>query len=289
MLVGELLLLGLGLGLLYGVLALGLTMIWGVMKVVNIAHGDFVIVGAYASYWAFTLAGVQPLLSLLLTIPFGLGVGILLYVTMIRRVTHSPELMSLFLTFGISTFISSLLLYLYSANQRGLPPNEVVTLPTTSFLGLTLPGTIATAMLYAIVVAVFVRMFLSRTFWGKAIRAVTEDSGSAMLMGISPERVSMLTFGIGVAVAMSVGSIVMQLQTITPDSGPYFTLLSFVIVVLGGLGSPFGALIGGVVIGVVDSVGSLYFPAAATPAIGFIILVVVLIVRPSGLLGARQS
>lgn len=289
MLIEQEFVLGLGLGLLYGVLAMGLTLIWGVMKVVNIAHGDLVIVGAYTSYWAFYIAGVQPLLSLILTIPFGFGVGILLYVTMIRRVTHSPELMSLFLTFGISTFISSLLLYLYSANQRGLPPNAITTLPTVSFSGLTLPGNIATAAVYALVVAVFVRLFLARTFWGKAIRAVTEDSGSAMLMGISPERVSMLTFGIGVAVAMSVGSIVMQLQTITPDSGPYFTLLSFVIVVLGGLGSPFGALIGGVIIGVVDSVGSIYFPAAATPAIGFIILVVVLIVRPSGLFGARQS
>ena len=289
MLLGELLLLGLGLGLLYGVLALGLTLIWGVMKVVNIAHGELVIVGAYTSYWAFTIDGVQPLLSLLLTIPFGFGVGVLLYITMIRRVTHSPELMSLFLTFGISTFISSLLLYLYSANQRGLPPNQIVTLPTTSFSGLTMPGNIATAAVYAIVVAIVVRMFLTRTFWGKAIRAVTEDSGSAMLMGISPERVSMLTFGIGVAVAMSVGSIVMQLQTITPDSGSYFTLLSFVIVVLGGLGSPFGALIGGIIIGVVDNVGILYFPSAATPAIGFIILVIVLIVRPSGLLGAKQG
>lgn len=275
--------------MLYGVLAIGLTLIWGVMKVVNIAHGDLVIVGAYTSYWAFSIAGVQPLLSLMLTIPFGFGVGIILYITMVRRVTHAPELMSLFLTFGFATFISSLLLYLYSANTRGLPPSGIVTIPTISFSGYVLPGSIATAAAYAIAVAIFVRLFLARTFWGKAIRAVTEDSGSAMLMGINPERVSMLTFGIGVAVAMSVGSIVMQLQTVVPTLGPDFTLIAFIIVVLGGLGSPFGALVGGVIIGVVDSVGSLYFPASATPAIGFIILVAVLVIRPSGLFGAKQG
>ena len=286
MILGELVLLGLGLGLLFGVLAMGLTLVWGVMKVVNVAHGDFVIVGAYSSYWLYYyIYGLNPILSLLFTIPFGFGIGVLLYVTMVRRVTHAPELMSLFLTFGISTFISSLLLYLYSANQRSLP----ITFPAISFFGLSLPGSIAIADAYAILVAIFVRVFLTRTFWGKAIRAVTEDSGAAMLMGINPERVSLITFGMGVAVAASVGSMVMLLQSVTPTGGPYFTLISFVIVVLGGLGSPFGALVGGVVIGLVDSVGTLWLPASATPAIGFIILVIVLIVRPSGLMGAKTG
>ncbi|MDG6901444.1 MAG: branched-chain amino acid ABC transporter permease [Nitrososphaerota archaeon] len=277
----ELAILGLALGLLYGVLALGLTLIWGVMKVVNIAHGDFVMIGAYSSYWFFVLEGVNPIVSLIFTIPFGFALGILLYVSMVRRVTHAPELMSLFLTFGISTLISSLLLYLYSANQRGLP----VTLPSINGLGYVLPGSFAVAATYAVLVALAVQIFLTRTYWGKAIRAVTEDSGSATLMGINPERVGMLTFGIGVAVASSVGSIVMLLQAVTPTNGGDLTLISFVIVVLGGLGSPFGALLGGVIIGVVDSVGTLYLPAGATPAIGFIILVLVLIVRPTGLMG----
>jgi branched-chain amino acid transport system permease protein len=283
LIIGELALLGLAYGLLYGVLALGLSLVWGVMKVINIAHGDFVIVGAYSSYWLFILAGVHPILSLIFTIPFGFALGVLLYVTMIKRVTHAPELMSLFLTFGLSTLISSLLLYLYTADQRGLP----LTFPNIAGLGLTLPGSVAIAAGYAILVAIFIRIFLTRTFWGKAIRAVTEDSGSARLMGINPEMVSTITFGMGLAVASSVGSIVILLQTVTPGEGSYFTLLSFVIVVLGGLGSPFGALIGGIIIGVVDNVGSLYIPAAATPAIGFIILVIVLIVRPSGLMGAK--
>ena len=286
MILGELVLLGLAYGLLFGVLALGLTLIWGVMKVINIAHGDLVIVGAYSSYWLYYIAGFQPLLSLIFTIPFGFALGIVLYVTMIRRVTHAPELMSLFLTFGLSTLISSLLLYFYSANQRGLP----VTFPSIALpFGLVLPGSAAIAAAYAIAVALFIRVILTRTFWGKAIRAVTENSAAATLMGINPERVSLLTFGIGVAVALSVGTMVIITQTVTPSLGAQFTTISFVIVVLGGLGSPFGALLGGIILEVANNVGSLYVPAGATPAIGFIILLIVLIVRPSGIMGAKAS
>ena len=285
MILPELVVLGVAYGLLYGVLALGLTLVWGVMKVVNIAHGDFVTVGAYSSYWLFTLAGVHPILSLLFTIPFGFGLGLLVYLGLVRRVTNVPELSSLFLTFGLSTLISSLLLNLYSPNQRGVP----ISFPSISGLGVVLPGSVTIAAAYSVVVAVLLRLFLRRTFWGKAIRAVTEDRNSALLMGINPEAVSLLSFGIGVAIATSVGSIVILLQAVTPTVGGDFTLLSFVIVVLGGLGSPLGALIGGVVIGVVNNVASLYLNAAVTPAIGFIVLVVVLIVRPSGIAGLKPD
>jgi branched-subunit amino acid ABC-type transport system permease component len=285
LIVAELIVLGLAYGLLFGVLALGLTLIWGVMKVVNVAHGDFVTVGAYSSYWLFVLGGVHPILSLLFTIPFGFGLGVLVYLGLVRRVTHAPELMSLFLTFGLSTIISSLLLYLYSPSQRSVD----VTFQSLNGFGLVLPGNAAIAATYAILVAVLLRVFLTSTFWGKAIRAVTEDSRSALLMGINPERVSLLSFGIGVTIACSVGSILMLLQAVEPTTGPDLTLLSFVIVVLGGLGSPIGALVGGMVIGVVDNVASLYLPASATPAIGFIIMVIVLVVRPSGIMGARTD
>ena len=285
MILGELVLLGLAYGLLYGVLALGLTLIWGVMKVINIAHGYLVMVGAYSSYFLFYIVGFNPVESLLFTIPFGFALGIALYATIIRRVVHSPELMSLFLTFGLATLIGSLLLYFYTADQKGLP----FSLPGIGFFGLVLPGSAAVAAAYAIVVAIFIRVFLTRTFWGKAIRAGTENSAAATLMGINPERVSLLTFGIGVAVASSVGSMVMLTQTVTPDLGAQLTTISFVIVVLGGLGSPFGALLGGMILGVADYVGSLYVPAGATPAIGFIILLIVLIVRPSGIMGAKAS
>ncbi len=249
----------------------------------NIAHGDFVTIGAYASYWLFVLSGVNPILSLLFTIPFGFALGAASYLTLVRRVVDSPELMPLFMTFGLSTLISSLLLYLYSPTQRGVP----ISFAPLDGLGVILPGGVAIAATYAVVAAVALRLFLQKTFLGKAIRAVMENRASATLMGINPGRVGLISFGIGISIATSVGSMIVLLQSFTPLMGGDFTLLSFVIVVLGGLGSPIGALVGGVVLGVVENIASLWLNAAVTPAIGFVVLVIVLIVRPYGLMGSK--
>jgi branched-chain amino acid transport system permease protein len=279
----ELLILGVLYGLLYGVLALGLTLVWGVMKVVNIAHGDFVMIGAYTSYWLYVLAGLNPIVSLLLTIPLGFGLGGLTYLVLIRRVQNAPELMSLLLTFGLSTLIGGLLLFLYSPTQRSIP----FFVSGFQILGTSIPGNVSIAAVYSVGVAVALWLFVTKTFWGKAIRAVVQDRRSALLVGINPDTVGLLSFAIGIAIASSVGSLVLLLQSVTPESAGAFTLIAFVIVVLGGLGSPPGALVGGVVIGVVDSLSSLWLNAALTPAIGFIILLVVLVVRPRGIMGSR--
>ena len=279
----QLLVLGVMYGFLYGVLALGLSLIWGVMKVVNIAHGDFVIVGAYASYWAFTLGGLNPIESLLVTVPLGLAMGAVVYIGLIRRVQDAPELMSLLLTFGLSTLIVGLLLYIYSPTQRSIP----IFLPSLETSGIVFPGNVAVPAAYALILAILMELFLKKTFWGKAIRAVTEDRNSALLVGINPTTVSLLSFMIGIALATSVGSMTMLLQSISPVNGGQFTMLSFVIVVLGGLGSPAGALVAGLLIGVINNISSIWLNAALTPVIGFIILVIVLVVRPYGLMGSK--
>ncbi|HKM78844.1 MAG TPA: branched-chain amino acid ABC transporter permease [Candidatus Bathyarchaeia archaeon] len=270
-------------GLLYGVLALGLSLVWGVMKVVNFAHGDFVVIGAYASYWAFVLVGLNPVESLFVTLPLGLGMGAVVYLGLIRRVEHSPELMSLLLTFGLSTLIIGLLLYIYSPTQRAVP----FFFPAFQSSEIVFPGNVVVAAAYALIVAAFMELFLRRTFWGKAIRAVTEDRNSALLVGVNPTKISLLSFMIGISVATSVGSMLMLLQSVSPVSGGQLRMLSFVIVVLGGLGSPTGALVGGILIGVIGSISSIWLNAALTPVIGFIILVLVLIIRPYGLMGSK--
>jgi branched-chain amino acid transport system permease protein len=278
------LVLGLMSGLVFGVLALGLNLVWGVMNVINIAHGDFVVVGSYATYWLWVLAGVNPILALLFTIPFGFALGAITYLGLVKRVQDKPELMSLLLTFGLSTLISGSLLYVYSANQISVNyyfSRFVV-------LGTIIPQSYLIAAVYALIVAIVLRVFLTKTFWGKAIRAVIEDRTSSLLMGINPNTVSLLSFGIGISIATSVGSIIMLLQSVEPDTGAGLTLISFVIVVLGGQGSPVGSIIGGIIIGVVDNVASLYMNAALTPAIGFIILVAVLVVRPQGIMGRKS-
>jgi len=280
----ELLILGTLYGLLYGVLALGLTIIWGVMKVVNIAHGYFVMIGAYASYLLFVITGLNPILSLLLTIPVGFALGALTYLGLVRRVQNGPELMSLLLTYGLATVISGLLLFAFSPTQRAIP----FFLPSFQALGTTVPENVLIAAVYAVSAAVAVEIFLAKSFWGKAIRAVIENRTSALLVGINPNTVSLLTFAIGIGIASSVGSIVMLLQSVSPETGPSFTLVSFAIVVLGGLGSPVGALMGGVIIGVAESLSSLWVNAAVTPGIAFIVLFIVLILRPQGLLGRSK-
>lgn len=279
----QLLVLGLMYGLLWGILALGLNIVWGVMRVINVAHGDFVMVGSYVSYWAFVLAGINPIVSLLLTVPFGFLLGAATYFGLIRRVQASEELMSLFLTFGLSTLIGGLLLYLFSPTQRAVP----IYLGNLKYAGLSLPTNLMVSSVYAVLAAAAIWVFLRRTFWGKAIRAVIEDRVSAMLMGINPATVSLLTFGIGIAIACSVGSVLMLLQSVSPLLGPDLTLISFVVVVLGGLGNPAGSLVGGIVLGVVEYVSSIFVNAALTPAIGFIILFLVLVFRPQGIMGSR--
>lgn len=279
----QLLILGLMYGLLYGILALGLNIVWGVMKVVNIAHGDFVMVGSYTSYWAFVLLGINPIVSLLLTIPFGFALGSATYFGLIKRIEGSEELMSLFLTFGLSTLVGGLLLYLFSPTQRAIP----IYLGSLKYVGLSIPVNLVVSSAYAILAALAIWLFLKRTFWGKAIRAVIEDRVAAMLVGINPSIVSFLTFGIGIAIACSVGSVLMLLQSVSPLSGPDLTLISFVIVVLGGLGNPAGALLGGILIGIVENISSLAVTASLTPAIGFIILFLVLVFRPQGILGSK--
>lgn len=273
-------------GLLFGVLALGLNIVWGVMNVINIAHGDFVIIGSYASYWLYILYGINPIEAILFTIPFGFALGVITYLGPIRRVQDKPELMSLLLTFGLSTLISGSLLYTYSADQRAVN----FYLSSFNLFGTSIPQNSLIAAVYAIIVAIVLRIFITKTFWGKAIRAVIEDRTSSLLVGINPNTVSLISFGIGISIASSVGSVIMLLQSIAPDTGASLTLISFVIVVLGGQGSPIGSMIGGIILGMVESVAVLLpnVNAAVTPAIGFIILVIVLVLRPQGIMGSKS-
>lgn len=272
-------------GLLFGVLALGLNLVWGVMNIINIAHGDFVVIGSFASYWLFVLLGINPILSLVFTIPFGFALGVATYLGLVKRIQDRPELMSLLLTFGLSIFIEGIIYFEYGPSQVSVP----YYLSSFNVGGLSIPQNYLIAAIYAILVAATLRVFLSRTFWGKAVRAVIEDRTSSLLVGINPNTVSLLSFGIGIAIASSVGSVLMlNISAVSYDYGAGLSLISFVIVVLGGQGSPVGSIIGGVILGVVESLSALWLNAAVTPAIGFLILVAVLVIRPQGLMGSRS-
>ncbi len=272
---------GILLGGVYALTALGLTLIFGVMRIINIAHGTVLMIGAYFTYWLFTLYGLNPFLSLLVSIPAAFLLGALLQRTVIRRVIGAPELTALLVTFGISIILTNAAFYLWAPDLR-----------TVSFLSgswrvgglaFSTPRTAASLMALGITLAALLFLKYSRT--GKAIRATAQHREVATVCGIDVHRIDLLTFGLGSALTGAAGSLVSFMFAIYPEMGPLYTLKAFSVVILGGLGSTLGSLLGGLVLGVAESYASIFFNAQIAEAVAYVLLVLVLLIRPQGLLG----
>jgi branched-chain amino acid transport system permease protein len=279
------LVLGLLLGGVYVSVALGFSLVWGVLNIVNLAHGAFVIIGAYVTWVLFSRLGVDPFLSLPLdaVVLFALGYG--LQRGLINRVIRAPLLFTFLLTFGINLVIVSLLLLIFTADFRSVTPSYSgsgltlgsVTIP---YIGLARLG-------IAILLALLLWLLLNRTRIGAGIQAVGADRDAAQLVGIDLRHVYALTFAIGAAFAGVAGGLIGLEQSITPTAGDPFTLQSFAVVILGGLGRVSATVAGGLLFGLIQVLG-LNAPgigAGYSNAIAFAILVIVLAVRPQGLLG----
>lgn len=275
---------GLLIGGVYGLMAMGLGIIFGVMKIVNVAHGEFVMLGAYASFWLFFFSAgfITPFLSLPISILLGFLVGLIVYKVAVHRVVKAPELTSLLLMFGIGIFISNTALYVWKSEYRGIP----FTLPSSTIAGVTIPLVRLSALILTLVITAIIYLLFKKTYIGKAIRAVAQDRDAASLMGINASRISMFAFGLGISLAFAVGSLItMIIPAIHPYMGAALGPLSFSIAVLGGLGSEKGAMVGGLIIGLTENISGMFIQASLAPAIYFIILVVVLLVKPTGLFG----
>ncbi|MFQ5691791.1 MAG: branched-chain amino acid ABC transporter permease [Nitrospinota bacterium] len=271
-------------GGMYALIALGLTLIFGVMRVLNVAHGELVMLGGYVTYWLFQLAGLHPLLTLLVSMPVLFGLGVLLQKFFISRTVGQPELSSLLLTFGIGILIVNLAQYFWTTDFRSVPYYS----GSFSLWGIGLPQArvIGFALALGITVAAFA--FLKTTRIGKAIRATSENRQVAQVCGIDVRRIDRLTFGLGGALAGAAGSLVIIILAIYPEVGPQLTLKAFAIVVLGGLGSYFGAFLGGLIMGLAEALAGYVIAANIEDAVSYLILVLVLLVRPSGLLGVKE-
>ena len=282
---------GLLIGGVYGLAGLGLSLIWGVMGVVNIAHGAFIMLGAYTSYWMFTLLGLHPFLSAAAAVVVGMATGLLLYRLLIEQILVSvateleQELMTLLLTFALSILIYGTALILWGADLRGIP----LTLPTLVLGGLQIPLSRLSTFVGAILLGGGLYLFLKRTYVGKAIRAVAQSRNTAMLSGINPVRIFAIAFGIGIAYAMVSGVMISLIVPVTPFLWDQYLLKSFTVVVLGGLGNPLGAFVGGVILGLAESLTILFASYAWSPTIAFVLLILILIVKPTGLLGAMRQ
>ncbi|HET7639676.1 MAG TPA: branched-chain amino acid ABC transporter permease [Ktedonobacteraceae bacterium] len=285
MVVGQVLVNWLLLGSLYAAVALGFSLVWGIMNIVNLAHGAFIIVGAYTAFWLYTQLHIDPYIGIPLTMAILFTIGWIVQYIAINRVIRAPLLVTFLLTFGLNLLIADLVQQFFSSDLRSI---------NTAYAGngLDIGSThIAFDRLIAAVIAVLLtaalNYFLTRTRTGNAILATGMDRDAARLMGISIRNTYALTFAIGAALAGAAGAMLAELYPFDPSGGGTFTLRAFVIVVLGGLGTPWGALAGGLVFGLAETVVPLV-PGVGPgydDAIAFTVLVAVLIFRPNGLLG----
>ena len=276
---------GLVLGGLYACIASGFSLVWGVLNVINILHGSFIVLGGYLAFFAYAKLGLHPFLSIGIAAPLFFALGWLMQRTMINRMIAAPVLLTLTLTFGLDLMLANGMLAAFTADFRKLvldPPLGVVSLGPV-----TLPVDRLLAMVLALALTGLLYLVLSRSRIGRAIVAVRMDREAASLMGVNVPNVYAVTFGLGALMAGASGPLLALIYPISPLSGPVYLGKAFVICVLGGLGSVPGAMIGGLALGVVESLGALWFGPEHAATLSFVLLILVLLVRPEGLLGRK--
>ncbi|MEX2163718.1 MAG: branched-chain amino acid ABC transporter permease [Sulfuricaulis sp.] len=274
-------------GTLYAMIGVGLTVIFGVMRIINLAHGDMVMLGMFGAYWSYTLWKIDPFVSALLLVPLLFIAGMLAYRFLLKAIIPGGELNTLLYTAGLSLLIANLALFAWTGDYRTLNL-AYAEVPLRPF-GIAVPVPLAIAFGLAVLITVALYFFLARTDTGRAVRATSQNAEAAALMGINVENISMITFGLGAALAAAAGVLLVPSLYLYPTVGEILIVKCFVIVVLGGLGSVPGAIAGGILLGVVESYGAVYVSVAYKDTIGFIIFLLVLLFRPQGLFGARQA
>ncbi|MCA9890850.1 MAG: branched-chain amino acid ABC transporter permease [Anaerolineae bacterium] len=275
---------GLLIGFVYGIAAMGLTLIWGVMNVINLSHGAIIALGMFGIYLLFSLFGVNPYIGVVLVALAGLITGMLIYAIAIHRVIDAPHLSTLLATFAVNMIIIGLGTSAFSTSPR----NVDVALGSIEMGPVAFPATRAVAAVASVLVTGALYYFLYRTTLGKYMRAVTDNRAAAELMGIPSARILALSFGLGTMLAAIAGGLIATFFPFTILSGATYELKSFVICVLGGVGNPVGALVGGLILGSLEGVIPAFMPTSWVPVLEFILFVVILLVRPTGLLGRKK-
>jgi branched-chain amino acid transport system permease protein len=274
---------GILLGGLYAVIALGLSLVFGVVREINIAHGDLVILGSYFGYTAMTVLGIDPVLSLIMGMPLLFGIGFAIQKYLLNRAFRISMDATLIIAFGISIILQNTYQLLWTPMSRSLTTSYTLESFGTGLIRF--PLIYLLDFIVAIVVMVFLYEFLKRTYLGRAIRASAQDRKAAHLMGINTDRVYAFTFAIAMAFAAIAGIFLGLTFSFTPISGTTFLVIALGVVVIGGLGSIVGTLVGGVVLGLAQTLGSYFSGAAAQMLYVYVIVLVVLAIRPQGIFG----
>ncbi len=283
--VGQVVISGLLAGALYAMVALGLGLIFGVMRVLNVAHGPLLMLGAYTTFWLFHWFGLNPYLSLLVSMPALFLVGVVLQRLLVRRVVDAPELSSLLLMFGVGIALVNVTQLAFTSDLRS------VEYLTGSFVWgpFAFSKSRVIACAFAIVITAGAFWFLQKTRLGKALRAVSQSREVAQVCGVNVQQIHMLAFGFASALAAAGGSLVAVMVAIQPEMGQVYTFKSFLVIVLGGAGNYPGALVGGLLLGLVEQLSSLFLTTQVNEAVAYVLLVLVLLVRPTGLFKGRAT
>lgn len=272
-------------GGLLALVAVGFSLVWGVMNVVNLAHGGFVILGAYVGWEMHQWFGLDPFLGMFVSAAVLFVVGYVLQRLLINLVINGPIFITLLLTFGLDLMIVQGMNLAFSADYRSIKTSYASESLALGSVQVPLGRLLAFSL--AVGITLILVAFMNRTRTGMSILATGMDRGAARLMGIRARHVYGLTFGIAAALAGMAGAMIGTVGTFSPAAAASFTLMSFVVAVLGGLGNMYGALVGGLVIGLVQAWGGQYLPGTWVNALAFLVLIVVLIFRPTGLVGKQ--
>jgi branched-chain amino acid transport system permease protein len=274
---------GILIGLIYALVAIGLTLIFGVMDIVNFSHGEFLMFGMYSSFWLYAMFALDPIFTLPLTALFLFGLGAILYKLVISKITNAPMLSQVFTTFGLMILFRGIAQFFWKADFRSI--DKSVVSGNVSIAGIQIGMPQLTAGIGAIVVTAAIYLFLTRTKAGAALEATAADKEAARLMGIDSQKMFALAWGVGAACAGVAGGLLSTFFPIFPEVGANFILIAFVVVNLGGFGSVVGALLAGILVGVIEVMGGLLLGPQYKLAIVLVLFLAVLMFRPQGLMG----
>jgi branched-chain amino acid transport system permease protein len=273
---------GLMLGGVYAVISIGLTLVFGVVSIVNFAQAQYLMIGMYVAWFAWSRLGLDPLLGSALSFVVVYALGMLVQQTLIRRVLKAPEVAQIFLTVGMLIVLDNLALVLFGSEYRSVETSYQNESFEIGELLVSAPYAIAFAA--SLVAGGIVWWLLAKTWWGRAVRATAQDPMAARLMGIDPDRIYRHAFGLGVGLTAFGGAIILPYLTVSPSIGENFAVLMFTVVVLGGLGNVLGAVVGGLAVGVIQSVSGLVLPLQLQNIALFTVFLLTLALRPTGLL-----
>jgi len=286
----ELILQGIASGLLiggvYALVAIGLTLVYGVLNIINFAHGALLVVGMYASYFLFTYLGIDPYLSTLVVIPLLFIIGALSQKIVINPLMDSPPHICVFVTIGLGYFLENFLSFVWSPEYRNVQVSYANLI--LSIYNVTISVTRLVTFGFAILLNLALYLFLKKTDTGKAIRACAQEKEAAVLMGIDTKRIYVITYGIGAACAGAAGAFILPFFYMGPYVGHTFLLTGFIVVVFGSMGNFWGAFLAGLIIGLAESMGEIILPSAMKEVVSLSLFIIVLFFRPSGLMGSPR-